>query len=158
VAAAAAALALAGCSSATENKSEADSFLVGHIAAAARVAAATKAVEAEAAALPRSATAAELGRLGHAAAQGRRGLVTASEWDVAGEGAEEEDLPRAESELSEGADELAHAMSALEAYARAPRASALARYERELSVGREQWNEGISQVWYLDHRPNPPIV
>jgi hypothetical protein len=74
------------------------------------------------------------------------------------EGAEEEDLPRAETEATEAAGELASATSALQAYARAPSAAALASAQSELARGREQWNESISQLWYLAHASSPPIV
>ena len=55
-----------------------------------------------------------------------------------------------------GANDLAAAISALRAYARAPSAAGLARYQSELPHGREEWNQGISQLWYLAHKSNPP--
>jgi hypothetical protein len=149
------ALTFAGCASSSAQKG-ATSFLSEHVVGVARAAAATKAVEAEVSRLSSSPTRPQLERLARAAAKGHRNLVPASEWNVA-EG-EEEDLPQAEAEVTEGANELANAMSALLAYARAPSGAALARYESELAHGREKWNGGISQLWYLAHESNPPTV
>lgn len=136
----------------------ATAFLNEHVAAATRASAATKAVEVEVSRLSSSPTGPQLERLARTAAEGHRNDVRAGEWNVAAEGGEEEDLPRAEAEVTEGANDLTDAMSALKAYARAPSAAALARYESELAHGREQWNGGISQLWYLAHRSNPPTV
>jgi hypothetical protein len=138
----------------------ASSFRGEHGTAAARVARATKAVQGGLARLggdPRP----SLGPLGRAATEARRMFVVASEWDVAGagqEGAEEEDVPRAETQVTEGASELADAMSALQAYASAPSAAALARFEQRLAPARQQWNEGISQLWYLAHAAGAPTL
>jgi hypothetical protein len=151
-----AAFTFAGCASSSAQLG-ATAFLNEHVAAAARAAAATKAVEAEVSRLSSSPTRPQLERLARAAGKGHRNVVQAGEWNVA-EGGEEEDLPHAEAEVTEGANELANAMSALLAYARAPRAAALARYESELARGREQWNEGISQLWYLAHTAHPPTL
>jgi hypothetical protein len=139
----------------------ASAFRDEHGAEAARVAAATKTVEAEVSRLSRSPTRSQLSVLLRAAAEAHRKLVPASEWSVAGqgeEGAEEEDVPRAETQVTEAAAELAASMSALQSYARAPSAAALARCESKLAPGREQWNEGISQLWYLAHASNAPSV
>jgi hypothetical protein len=139
----------------------ASAFREVHGAAAARVAAATKAIEVEVARLGGDPDSARLVPLGRAAAEARRALVVASEWDVAGageEGAEEEDVPRAESQVTEGASELAGALYALRAYTRAPSAAALARFERRLAPARQQWNEGISQLWYLSHASGAPTL
>ncbi len=151
-----AALTFAGCASSSAQVG-ATAFLNEHAARAARTAAATKAVEAEVSRLSSSPTRPQLERLARAASEAHRNVVQAGEWNVA-DGGEEEDLPRAEAEVTEGANELANAMSALLAYARAPSAAALARYESELAHGRERWNEGISQLWYLAHESNPPTV
>jgi hypothetical protein len=153
---AAAALVVAGCSASTQTGARA--FFAEHVAEATSATTATKVVEAELSRASSAPSRLQLERLAHAAGEARRDEVRASEWNVAAEGGEEEDLPRAESEATEGADELAHAMSAVQAYARARSAAALARYESELSRGRERWNEGISQIWYLADRSNPPTV
>ena len=152
-----AALTLVGCASSSA-QTEASAFLAEHAAGAARLAAATKAVEAEVSQLSSSPAPSQLNRLVRMAAEGHRNAVQASEWNVAAEGGEEEDLPRAEAEVTEGANDLANAMSALQAYARAPRATRLANYDREVVPGRERWNEGISEIWYLARHSNPPTV
>lgn len=129
-----------------------------------KAAAATNAVELRASRLSGApASASQLKRLARAAASARRAAVYAGEWSVAagGEGGgveEEEDLPRAETQVTEGANELARAVAALQAYARAPSAAALARYQNRLASAREEWDEGISEIWHLAHRSNPPTV
>lgn len=154
--AATAAIVIVGCASGPA-QTGATNFLNEHLAGMARAAAAAKAVEAAVSRLSSSPTRPQLEQLARTAGDGHRNLVQAGEWSVA-EGGEEEDLPRSETEISEGANELAKAMSALQGYLRAPTAAARARYEVELARGREQWNGGISQLWYLAHRSNPPTV
>jgi hypothetical protein len=86
-------------------------------------------------------------------------LLRVSGWQVAGqgeEGAEEEDVPRAETQVAEGAEALAAAMSSLGSYARLPRELTLTNYRSKLASGRTSWNEGISQLWYLAHKSTPP--
>jgi len=146
----------AGCASSSDQM-DAARFVNEHVAGTARAATATKALEADVSRLSSSPTGPQLERLARAAREGRRNVVQVGEWNVA-EGGEEEDLPRAEAEVTEGANELANAMSALLGYARAPTAAALTRYESELAHGREEWNGGISQLWYLAHESNPPTV
>ncbi len=161
--AAAAMLASSGCAS-SSIQTDAAAFLTEHAITAKRAAAATKAVAAEASRLSSPPSGSQLERLARSAAQARRDTVRASEWNVAKsgeggeEGAEEEDLPRAETEATEAAGELASAMSALQAYARAPSAAALASYRSKFAHGRERWDESISQLWYLAHRSSPPTV
>ena len=102
-----------------------------------------------------------MARLARAAAEAHGDAAQASAWSVAGrgeEGAEEEDVPRAETQVTEGAGELVSAMAALQAYARAPSAASLARYKSRLASGKAQWNEGISQLWYLAHASDPPTL
>ncbi|MGD0454113.1 MAG: hypothetical protein ABSB69_11000 [Solirubrobacteraceae bacterium] len=155
-----AALTFAGCASGSP-QTGATTFLDEHAAAAARVAAAAKTVQGEVSRLSSPPSRPQLGLLARSAGEAQRNLVQASEWNVAGqgeEGAEEEDVPRAETQVTEGAAELADATSALQAYARAPSAAALARYESKLASGRTQWNEGIAQLWYLAHASHPPTV
>ena len=161
--AAVAALALAGCASTTIQQ-DAGTFYEEHTAAAKRAAAATRAVADEVARLSSSPSPRQLEQIAPAAAQARRDDVQASEWNIAEsgeggeEGVEEEDLPRAETEATEGANELAKAMSALQAYIRAPGTATRAGYESKLSHGREQWDESVTQLWYLAHKHNPPLV
>lgn len=149
---------LAGCASGSP-QTGAVTFRDEHAGAAARLAAAAQAVEREISRLSVAPTKAQLGTLAKAAAQAHGDAVQAGEWHVAGrgeEGAEEEDVPRAEMQATEGAGELVSAMSALQAYAWAPSAASLTRYRSELASGQTQWNEGISQLWYLAHASNPP--
>lgn len=139
----------------------ASAFHDEHAAAAVRLAAALKQVEADVSRLSSSPTRSQLGPLAQAAGEAHGNVAQAGKWSVAGqgeEGAEEEDVPRAETQVAEGADELANAMSSLQAYARAPSAGTRARYERELAAGRTEWNEGIFQLWFLAHKSNAPTV
>lgn len=152
-----AALTFAGCGPG-EVQMDATAFVNEHAAAATRASTAAKAVEAQVSRLSTPPTKMQLERLARIAAEGRRNVVQVSEWNVAGEGGEEEDLPRAEAEVTEGANDLTDAMSAVKIYAHTRTAAALARYVSELADGREQWNVGISQLWFLAHRSNPPTV
>jgi type IV pilus biogenesis protein CpaD/CtpE len=158
--AAVAALGLAGCAS-TPVQTEASAYVTEHHAAATRAASATKTVELEASGVSSATHRSLLQRLARSAARDRRDVVQVGEWSAAGgvaEGAEEEDLPRAESQVTEAADELAGAMAALETYTRAPSASALARYQTKLMQGRELWDEAVVELWHLAHEANPPTV
>lgn len=152
---------LAGCSSATSVEGEAQGFLHAHASAAKSTAAAARAVEAQVSALPARATGGQaLATLIRDAASARHSAIRASEWNPTSDSEaaiEEEDLARAKTQVTEGADELARAAAAIESYARG-RAAARARYEREMARAREQWNEGISQVWFLARRSGPPTL
>lgn len=149
---------LAGCASGSPQTGAA-AFRREHAAQAARMAATTRAVELELSRLSPAPTSAQLARLAQTAAVAHADAGQASAWNVAGRGeeaAEEEDVPRAETQVTEGAGELVSAMAALQAYARAPSAASLARCRSGLAGGRTQWNEGISQLWYLAHASDPP--
>jgi hypothetical protein len=153
-------VALAGCASGSPQTGAAR-FRREHAAAAARAIASAKAVENELAGLAPTPTRAQLARLAQAAGEAHAELLEASEWNVAGrgeEGAEEEDIPRAETQVTEGAGEMAGAMSALQTYARAPSAAALAGYRSRLAGGQTQWDEGISELWHLAHASEPPTL
>lgn len=156
-------LVLSGCAS-SSIQTGAASFLEEHGSSAVEAAAAGRAVEAYLASLSGPLTRATREQLTRAAARARRDFLHASEWGVGKtaeggeEAVEEEDLPRAETEATEGAHELAKAMSALQAYVREPRAERRARYRSTLSRGREQWNESLTQLWYLAHRSHPPLL
>jgi hypothetical protein len=154
------ALALAACSGSSSGR-EASAFIQEHGTAASRMAASTRTLELQATRASHSRGSAADARLAQAAVAARREVVKAGEWNPAGgveAAAEEEDLPRAESEVTDGADDLLDVVATIEAYARAPRASTLARYESELSRAREQWNEGISELWFLARRSGPPTI
>lgn len=156
-------IALSGCAS-SSIQDDATTFLDQHGAAATRLAAASRLVEAEVSRHPDLATARQLETLGRATAQARRQVVQAGEWNIASsgeggeEGLEEEDLPRAETEITEAADELARAFSSLQTFVRRRSQPALSRYRTDLERGREQWDESISQLWHLAHRSAPPTV
>ncbi|MGD1059308.1 MAG: hypothetical protein ABR992_18055 [Solirubrobacteraceae bacterium] len=153
-----AALVCVGCAAGSP-QTGAKNFYEEHATAASSIAAATKAVEGEVSSLPTSPTSSQLGTLAGAASQAHTSLKQVSGWKIAGqgeEGAEEEDVPRAETQVAEGAEELLSAMSALGSYARTPRASTLADYKSKLASGSISWNEGISQLWYLAHKSTPP--
>lgn len=158
--AALAGLVLTGCASGSP-QTGASTFVTEHGAAPASLASATKAVQAAVSRLSSPPTRAQLSTLAALATRAHRDLLAAAEWSVAGrgeEGAEEEDVPRAETQVDEGAGELAGAMSALSAYARAPSAATLASYRAKLASGSTPWNEGISQLWYLAHDSHPPTL
>jgi hypothetical protein len=152
------ALACAGCAAGSP-QTGAKSFYEEHATAATAVAAATRALEAEVSRLAAPPTRSQLATLARAVSQAHTSLEQVSGWRIAGqgeEGAEEEDVPRAETQVAEGAEELLGATSALGSYARAPSATTLAHYNSRLANGRISWNEGISQLWYLAHRSTPP--
>jgi len=135
------------------------SFYEEHAKAAASIAVATKALELEISRLPASPTRSQLTMLALDASQTHTQLLQVSDWKVAGqgeEGAEEEDVPRAETQVAEGAEQLASAMSSLGSYARLPETVTIAKYRSKLASGRTSWNEGISQLWYLAHKSTPP--
>jgi hypothetical protein len=155
-----AALAVTGCASGSP-QTGAKTFLDEHADAAEQLAASTKLVEGALARLSSTSTRKQQALLARAAGAARPELVAASEWSVAGqgeEGAEEEDVPRAETQVTEAAAELAAVMSALASYPRAPSASVLARTRSKLSAARGPWNEGISQLWYLADTAHPPTL
>jgi len=119
------------------------------------------ALERAAAGLPGAASKARLQQLARAAAQARRAADRASEWGAPGNGEgseEEEDLPRAESQLTSGAGELARAVAAIQTYARAHSASTLGSYRSKLESAREQWDDGITEIWHLAQESGPPTL
>jgi hypothetical protein len=157
------ALAAAGCAS-SSIQADATAFLGEHGLAAMHAAAATRSVESAVGTLTPSSSRSQLQAISRAAAQARRGDVQAGEWNLATsgeggeEGLEEEDLPRAETETTEAAGELANAMASLQRYVHARTPSALAAYKTELDRGRERWDESVSQLWHLAHRGSPPTL
>jgi hypothetical protein len=161
--AALAVLLVSGCGSSSV-QTDAAAFVRENRTTAARAAGAVKVVDAATARLSSRPSAMQLQGLALAAARARRATVPATEWDVSKnteggeEGAEEEDLPRAETEASTAARELRSAMSDLETYARAPSAATLTNYRTEFAHAKELWDESISQLWFLAHEPGPPNV
>ncbi len=126
------------------------------------MASATHALEHAAGGLPAPAGAAGLQQLTRAAVTARRAAARASEWDAAGESAEasleEEDLPRAEAQVTSAAGELVRAVVAIQAYARTRGAGTLARYRNKLGAAREQWDEGVVEIWRLAKEADPPAL
>jgi len=148
------AVALAGCAGAEPGAAK---FVREHAASLAPAAAAVRRAEAQAAGLHAPLRGAQKASLEHAAALARRSVVGVSEWSVAEKG-QEENLEQAEREVTEGAARLVTAMSALQVYGATPSPASLARYSSERARGREQWNQGIGQLWYLAHRADPPTI
>lgn len=154
-------LACAACSSASGPEGEARLFVHQHGREASRTAAAVRAVERDISALPVSAVSTQLRRLIPVAVRARRAAVLASEWSPVSSseaGSEEENVPRAEAQVSEAADELLSALKALESYARTRRPAARSRYESAIAHTRVLWNEGISQLWFIARRHDPPTL
>lgn len=153
-----AAITCGGCASGSPQMG-AKSFYEEHAQAATRIAAATKTVELGVSRLPASPARTQLSTLAVEALRARTRLTEVGRWTVRGEGeegAEEEDIPRAETQVAEGAEALAAAMSSLASYTSMPEKVVLARYQNRLSSGRTSWNEGISQLWYLAHESKSP--
>lgn len=137
----------------------ANSFYEEHATLVTSVAAAMKTVEVDVSRLPAAPTRSQLATLAAAVAHAHASLERVSSWKIAGqgeEGAEEEDVPRAETQVAEGAEALIAAMSALQVFARTPSANILTHYDTEFANGRISWNEGVFQLWYLAHKSNPP--
>lgn len=147
---------MTGCAT-TSAEPGANAFVQDHAQEAMRAAAATRAVVAALSKLSAPPTRPQLEGLALLAERGRREDVPATEWS-APEKAEEEDLEQAEIAVIEGADELSKAMAGLRAYAHAPQAASLYVYRHQLASGREKWDEGISELWYLAHRAKPPTI
>ncbi len=158
---AAAAIGLAACSSSTSTEGEASSFVRQHAGGAERAAAAVRALEKQASALSGAAKGARRDELAGDAARAHAAALVASEWNPPASseaGSEEEDVPRAEAQVTEAAEELARAAAAIEAYTRDGRGAALGRYQSEMARARELWDEGISQLWFLAKTASPPTV
>ncbi len=154
------ALLLAGCSD-TSPQTSAAGFLEEHSRAAVHLAQMTRAVAAEVGGLDGAGSPSQLTRLARAASETHAYAVAASEWNIPGggeEGAEEEDVPRASSQVAEGAGEVAKAMAYLKTYARTPRTLALRHYKGSLANARIDWNEGIAHLYFLAHRAHAPTL
>jgi hypothetical protein len=151
---------LAGCANGSPQNGAAG-FLEEHARAVTHLAQMTHAVAAEVGRLAGVGTSSQLTQLARAAGETHDYAVKASEWDIPGggqEGAEEEDVPRATSQVTEGAGEVAKAMAYLKSYASTPRTLALRHYKGRLANARIEWNEGIAQLYYLAHRSHAPTL
>jgi hypothetical protein len=92
-----------------------------------------------------------------AARRAKRRVAPATEWEIT-ENGEEEDLGQSEIEINEGAGAFLSVINALRAAQRVPSREAIAGYRARIARGREQWNEGTRQLWYLAHVADPPRV
>jgi hypothetical protein len=151
------AITTAGCGS-TGAQPGVSSFFREHAQQVARVGASTREVEAKVRALAKVPTKQQLTGVTKAAQQADEHIDEARSGWSAFESGEEEELFTIETQLVEGASELKSAMAAIVTYAGNPEAAALLPYNAHIKSGREKWNEGISQLWYLVKRPHPPTV
>ncbi len=149
-------LALAGCSSQSAEPG-AETFYSEHAAGVRSAVSAAKAAATDLSGLSTPPSPAQLGRLALYARRLRRAVVPAANWSVSEHG-EEADVMQAETEVGEGAGYLIKAASALHAYANGPNQASLALYRSQLGRGRELWNNGVIQLWYLAHKAAPPTI
>lgn len=153
-------LGLAGCGSSSP-QTQAAAFIAEHQQQAVRVQQGAVAADAALARLSSPPTAGQLRALARTAQQGHDLIARAHDEWVSAQGGAEETLSSAEIEADDGANEIRDALAGLVVYAgRAgrPDAGTLARYEAQMKSGREKWDEGISQIWHLGSRPDPPTV
>jgi hypothetical protein len=149
------AFALAGCGATTERGAEA--FYREHSAEAAHTAEAARALGSELAGLGPKPSASQLEALAVDEHRTRRDLLAAAKWTVA-ENGEEEGVSQAEREINEGTGALLRAMAEVRLYARTRRPGDIAGYRLELASGREYWNQGVTELWYVAHKPAPPKI
>ncbi len=149
------ALVLAGCGTTTEKGSE--TFIREHSAEAGQAAGAVRAVTADVDGLSARPSAAALAAVVLAQHRTRRDLLAASKWTVS-ENGEEEGVSQAEKELNEATGALLQAMTDIRIYAEDRRPVALVHYRKELALGREYWDQGITQLWFVAHRAGAPKI
>lgn len=149
------ALALAGCGATTERGSE--SFYREHAGEAGQTAVAIRALAAEVAALPAHPSTAVLEALAVKEHRARRELLGVSKW-VISESSEEEGVSQAEKEIEEATGALLQAGTDIRIYAHDRRPVALANYRKQLKLGREYWNQGITELWFVAHKAGPPRI
>ncbi len=150
------AIALAGCATA-EAEPGAGKFLRAHEGEVRHTAEVTKTVEADVAGLSRPPSTAQLQALALAIHHARRAYLAAASWAVS-ENGEEEDIVHAEQELNEAAGAMLKAFTELRVYTQARRPAALAIAHVRIAEGRENWNQGITHLWYLAHRSGAPTI
>jgi len=154
--AAIAALALSGCAGAPTEPSS-GTFISHHGAEAAAAADAEHVVERRLAALSQPPATAQLEALEGKIARARRRFLAASRWEIS-ENGEEENTGQAETELSEGTQQMLKGLTALRAYTVSRSPAELAEYRLRLRNARARWNQGISQIWFLAHRRGAPTI
>lgn len=149
------ALLLTGCGATTERGSE--SFYREHGGEAAQTSSAVRSLEGAVAGLPADPSTAALEAVAVDEHRARRELLAASKWTVS-ENSEEEGVSQAEKELSEATGALLKAMTDIRIYAQNRRPLALADYRKEMALGREYWNQGVTELWFVGHRAGPPKI
>ncbi len=155
-AAAGLALVLGGCAS-TPAEPEANKFYADHHQAAAVAAAAVNSMKSALASLPTHPTLAQRQALQVAAVRAKRRMTAPSEW-AGPERGEEEDLQQAETEVSEGAQDVLKAIRSLRSYARTGDRADLQSYTSQFRAAGEKWNEGVIQLWHLAGKHGPPTI
>jgi hypothetical protein len=148
-------LALVGCGSATERG--AATFLREHGSEARRAAALVTALSTAVGALPGKPSGAQLEAVDLDGHRAHRALLAASNWTQA-ENGEEEGVSQAEKEIHEGTEALLNAAADIHLYSLRPRPRSLAAYRRELAAGREYWDQGIGELWFVAKKPGPPRI
>ncbi len=148
-------LALAGCGSAAEPG--AHTFLREHGNEARTTAALLSTLATAVNGLSGRPSGAQLQTLALDGHRVHRALLAASDWTVSEDG-EEEGVSQAEKEIHEGSEALLNAAADIHLYSLRVRPASLAAYRRELAAGREYWNQGITQLWYVAKKPGPPKI
>jgi hypothetical protein len=149
------ALLLGGCGASAEPG--AASFLREHKSEAVKTAAAVMTLSRTIKALPARPTTAQLETLSLTAHRAHRTLLAATDWTVSEDG-EEEGVSQAEKEIHEGSEALLAATGDARLYSLRLRSASLAAYRRELAAGREYWNQGIAELWYVAKKPSAPKI
>jgi uncharacterized protein with von Willebrand factor type A (vWA) domain len=150
------ALVLGGCAS-TSAEPEANKFYADHHQAATVAAAAVNSMKAALASLPAHPTLEQRQALQVAAVRAKRRMTAPSEW-AGPERGEEEDLQQAETEVSEGAQDVLKAIRSLRSYARTGDSADLQSYTSQFRTAGEKWNEGVIQLWHLAGKHGPPTI
>jgi len=152
-----AAVALGGCAGSSAQPG-AVTFYDEHGQQAVRVGSSVRAVEAEVGALSRPPTKRQLASIAKGAQRASESVAAELRGWTVNENAEGEELPTIETQISEGAGDLKNAMAGLATYAGNPSASALVPYTSYLNSARGKWNEGVTQLWHVVKRADPPTV
>ncbi len=149
------ALLLAGCGSASEPG--ANTFLREHGGEARHAAALVSALSVAVKTLPATPSGAQLQAIAVDGHMAHRALLAASNWTVSEDG-EEEGVSQAEKEIHEGTEALLNAAVDIHLYSLRARPRSLAAYRRELAAGREYWDQGITELWFVAKKPSPPRI
>lgn len=150
-----AAIVLTGCGATVERG--ADTFQREHGVEARGAAQALHGVSAAVAVLGTTPTRAQLETVALEVHRAHRKLLAADDWTPLEDG-EEEGVSQAEREIHEGAAALLKAMTDLRLYTQSNSPAALKAYRQDLAGGREYWNQGIRQLWYIAKLSGPPTI